>query len=49
MLREWFHTEQEKLRSMNGRQIAEYIWQYYKLWIIGIVGALCIGALRNWF
>lgn len=44
MLRNWFQTEKEKLRSMDRTQIAEYIWQYYKLWIIGIVGALCIGA-----
>lgn len=44
MLRNWFQTEMEKLRSMNGRQIAEYIWQYYKLWIVGIVGGLCIGV-----
>lgn len=44
MLRNWFQTEMEKLRSMNGRQIAEYIWQYYKLWIVGIVGGLSIGV-----
>lgn len=29
---------------MNGRQIAEYIWQYYKLWIVCVVGGLCIGV-----
>lgn len=44
MLYHWFQTEQEKLRGMTGRQAAEYIWQYYKLWIIGIVSALCIGV-----
>lgn len=44
MLYQWFRTEQEKVRGMTRRQAAEYIWQYYKLWIIGIVSALCIGV-----
>ena len=38
----WFSTEKEKLRSMDGREAAQYIWGYYKLWIIGIV---CFVAL----
>lgn len=44
MLRNYLETEKEKLASMDRAKAAEYIWQYYKLWIIGIVGALCIGA-----
>lgn len=44
MLRNYLETEKEKLASMDWAKAAEYIWQYYKLWIIGIVGALCIGA-----
>lgn len=41
-LQGWFSTEKEKLRSMDGREAAQYIWGYYKLWIIGIV---CFVAL----
>lgn len=36
-LRRWFFTEREKVSAMTKRQAAEYIWQYYKLWIIGFV------------
>lgn len=44
MLHNWLETEREKLRTMDRAKAAEYIWQYYKLWIISIVGAVCIGA-----
>ena len=33
----WFVTEREKIAAMTRRQAAEYIWEYYKLWIIGFV------------
>lgn len=39
MLRKWYRQEKQKLEALDTRQKAEYIWQYYKLWIIGI---LCI-------
>lgn len=40
MLREWYRQEKQKLEVLDTRQKAEYIWQYYKLWIIGIVCAV---------
>ena len=36
-LQRWFRTERKKVGAMTKRQAAEYIWQYYKLWIIGFV------------
>lgn len=39
MLQKWYRQEKQKLEVLDTRQKAEYIWQYYKLWIIGI---LCI-------
>ena len=44
MFRNWFENEKLKLSTMDRAKAVEYIWQYYKLWIIGIVGAICIGA-----
>ena len=44
MLHNWLETEREKLHTMDRAKAAEYIWQYYKLWIISVVGAVCIGA-----
>lgn len=38
----WFRTEREKLRPMAPRAAAEYIWQYYKLWIIGVISAVVL-------
>ena len=36
-LRSYLAEEWRKLRTLSGRARAEYIWQYYKLWIIGAV------------
>lgn len=36
-LKTWFTTEREKVGAMTPRAAAEYIWQYYKLWIIGFL------------
>lgn len=36
-LRQWFRTERRKLRTLSRRAKIEYIWQYYKLWIIALV------------
>ena len=44
MFRNWLENEKLKLSTMDRAKAAEYIWQYYKLWIIGIVSAVCIGA-----
>lgn len=39
--RKWAKTEKVKLGDIPGfRKKAEYIWDYYKLWIIGIVCAV---------
>ena len=39
--REWAKTEKEKIGEIPGlRKKAEYIWEYYKLWIIGLVCAV---------
>lgn len=36
--REWAATEKQKISEIPGlKKKAEYIWDYYKLWIIGIV------------
>jgi hypothetical protein len=55
-----FAKEKEKLRSLPSfRAKVEYIWQYYKLWIIGIVCAVSLVSYvsyryvttlkENWF
>lgn len=41
-LRQWFFTEREKLRRLSPREKADYIWDYYKLWIIGILSAVVL-------
>lgn len=36
--REWARTERVKISGIPGiKKKAEYIWEYYKLWIIGLV------------
>ena len=44
MLRNWYENEKEKLSTMDRAKAVQYIWQYYKLWIIGIVAAVGIGV-----
>lgn len=34
---DWLNREREKLQPLSPRQKLAYIWDYYKLWIIGIV------------
>lgn len=58
-LREWFAAEREKMAGYGPLEIAGYIWEYYRLWLIGITAAvLFLGwmAVRlltvptdNWF
>ena len=40
-LREWARTEKQKIAEIPGigKKLA-YIWEYYKLWIIGIIAAV---------
>ena len=40
LLKNWYDAEREKLRPLSRRAKAEYIWQYYKLWIIAIVSVV---------
>ena len=39
-LKIWYYTELKKLYALSGRVKIEYIWNYYKLWIIGVVSCL---------
>ena len=39
---QWFSEEREKLRKLSPRDRAGYIWDYYKLWIIGILSAILL-------
>lgn len=38
-IREWWTTEKEKLHGRSREERLEYLWRYYKLWIIA---AVCI-------
>ena len=42
-LKGWIASEKEKISGLTFTKKAEYIWEYYKLWIIGIVSFLAIG------
>lgn len=42
-LRSWYDTECEKLSQLGGKEKIEYVWTYYKLWIVGILSFLAIG------
>lgn len=38
--KQWYAEEREKLKKLSAREKPEYIWNYYKLWIIGILAFL---------
>lgn len=40
--KEYFNEEKEKLSKLSKKGKAEYIWEYYKLWFIGIVVAVIL-------
>lgn len=48
-IRVWFLEEREKLESMTSRGKWEYIWGYYKWWILGLVLAVIVvvSGVRN--
>ena len=48
-VRTWFLGEREKLSSMSPKMKWEYIWDYYKWWILGLVLAVIIivSGVRN--
>lgn len=39
-LKAYFSSEREKIKNFTWKQKLEYIWGYYSLWIVGIVGAV---------
>ena len=40
-LRDWAKTEKEKILGIRGtKKKTAYIWEYYKLWIIGLIFVL---------
>lgn len=48
-MRSWFLGEREKLAPMAPRERWEYIWGYYKWWILGLVLAVIVivSGVRN--
>ena len=47
-LPQWVRDEREKLRGYGPRDRLKYVWQYYRLWIIGIGFVLCFAAYALW-
>ena len=47
-LPQWYRDEREKLKGYSLRGRLKYIWQYYRLWIIGIGFVLCFAAYAIW-
>ena len=50
-LPQWYRDERKKLRGYSLRGKLKYIWQYYRLWIIGIafVAGFALYALWTYF
>ena len=47
-LPQWYRDEREKLRGYSLRDRLKYIWQYYRLWILGIGFAVCFTGYALW-
>lgn len=47
-LPQWVRDEREKLRGYGPRDRLRYVWQYYRLWIIGIGFVVCFAAYALW-
>ena len=47
-LPQWYRDEREKLRGYGLRARLKYIWQYYRLWIIGIAFAVGFVGYAVW-
>ena len=47
-LPQWYRDEREKLRGYGLRARLKYIWQYYRLWIIGIAFAVGFVGYAIW-
>lgn len=56
---QWYSEEREKLQGLSPGDRASYIWDYYKLWIIGVLAVVILAAAAavhlhntlgdNWF
>ena len=42
--REWLEEERAKLSEMSFRKAVKYIWQYYWIFILGIIGGICLAV-----
>lgn len=47
-LPQWYRDERRKLAGYGPRDRLRYIWQYYRLWIIGIGFVVCFSAYAIW-
>lgn len=47
-LPQWYRDEREKLRGYSWKDRLKYIWQYYKLWIIGVGFVLGFAVYAIW-
>ena len=47
-LPQWYRDEREKLKGYGPRDRLKYIWQYYRLWIIGLCSVLCFASYAIW-
>ena len=47
-LSQWARDEKEKLEEYSPQDRLKYIWQYYKLWIIGIAFLLSFSTYAVW-
>lgn len=41
-LKEQFQNEKAKLSKMNAKEKIDYIWEYYKYWIIGTIAGIAL-------
>ncbi|MBQ9251550.1 MAG: hypothetical protein IJ188_02800 [Clostridia bacterium] len=47
-LPQWAREEREKLRGYSPRDKMKYIWQYYRLWLIGIAAVVSFVSYALW-
>ncbi len=47
-IRAWYRTEREKLAPMTMKKKWDYLWTYYKWWLIGFALVICITVTGVW-
>lgn len=47
-LRGWWTEESRKMKALSREQRIAYIWEYYNLWIIGILSAVLLLSWSVW-